>query len=98
MGKETPSPESGPQGEKTEVIPAEIGMGTKNCIVVKEGEIPTLIDIVRAAVKNEAHIDNSDDEAGDDEYVVQFPGGEQERLMQDGISGRLRELSGEGGE
>lgn len=90
MAKETFTPESEPVGEKMEVGPSDEGMGAENCIVIKEGEPPTLLDIVGAASVNRAMIVDHD-EAGDDEYIVQFPGHGQERLMQDGISGRIRE-------
>ncbi len=81
--------------EKLEVEPATKGMGTENCIVIKQSKIPTLEEVASTAVRNKAYIDNSGDEAGDDEYTVRFPGHEQETLSEDGISGRIRELLGE---
>lgn len=86
------------KNEKVKVVPAESGMGAKNCIVIEEGQNPLMLEIVRAAVVNKAHIDNSDDEAGDDLYVVQFPGRKQEAMSHDDIASALRELSGDTGE
>lgn len=77
-----------------DIVPAEGINRVENCVVIKreEGdEIPTLIEIVSAAVKNNAHV-NSDDEAGDDLYAVQFPGQPQELLAQDDIAARIRNL------
>lgn len=78
-----------------QIVPAAGIDGVENCVVVNEGEVPELLDIVSAAVKNKAHIDNNDDEAGDDLYAVQFPGQTQELLERDAIAGRIRELMGE---
>lgn len=74
-----------------EVVPAK-DQWTKNCIVIPEGARPELLDIIQAAAHNDAKVDNSDDEAGDDQYAVQFPGRDQELLDQDQINGRLRVL------
>ncbi len=73
------------------VVPAAVD-GVENCVVIKDGDTPTLGAIASTAVDHSAHIDNSDDEAGDDLYAVQFPGHPQELLEQDGVSARIREL------
>jgi hypothetical protein len=80
-----------PEVVPLEVIPAE-DLRTKNCIVISEGGIHSIGEITEMAVSNEAFIDNSDDEAGDDLYAVQFPDHKQELLTNDGIRGRIREL------
>jgi len=77
------------------IVPAtEVG-GVENCVVVGEGEIPTLVDIVGAATSNNAYLDSGGEEAGDDRFAVQFPGHKQELLGCDAIFGRIRSLMDE---
>jgi hypothetical protein len=79
------------------IVPSTTGQ-TQNCIVIPEGTRVTLLQIIEAAAQNMASIDASDEEAGDDEYCVQFPGHDQELLEQDAVLARVRKLFGEGGE
>jgi hypothetical protein len=81
---------------KFEVAPADQGLGAKNCIVIKEKANLSLADIARLAVENEAIEASRGDE--DDIYVIQFPGYGQERLDDDKVLARLKEMRGEDGE
>ena len=76
------------------IVPAEkeVAQWVKNCVVVPEGFVPSLDSVGHSAIANQAFVDNSDDEAGDDEYAVQFPGHKQELLTSDGVRARIREL------
>ena len=78
--------------KKFKVVPAD-DANYDNCIVINDGarfESPE--EIIPFAIENGAFLDNSHDEAGDDEYLIQFPGGKQESLTSDEILGILREL------
>ena len=82
-----------PKGsQELQIVPADDSRWTQNCVVTPTGSEPSLIDIVRAAVNNQAHVDNSDEEAGDDQYMVQFPGHNHELLEEDGVRARIRKL------
>ena len=74
------------------IVDAEKSTLVHKCVVVEEGRIPALAEITRAAIQGGAFVDNSDDEAGDDYYLVQFPGREQELLADDVLRGRIRGL------
>lgn len=67
--------------------------GIENCIVIKEGTFPTATEIMQMAIANKAFEDNSEEEAGDDQYAVQFPGHDKELLDYDAITARLRSLT-----
>ncbi len=93
MNNEKLTPESKKE-VPLEIVPAE-GLGTKNYIKITEGTIPSINELISLASRNEAVVDNSDDEAGDDQFAIQFPGKEPELLEYDQVAGSLRELSGE---
>lgn len=92
------TPEAGAEKEavKLEVVPAVEGIihaEIKNCVVIPEGEPPTVAEIMSAATSNEAFIDNeTTEEAGDDLFAVQFPGGKQKLLHRDGIEAARRHM------
>ena len=66
----------------------------EKCVVIEDSDLQlTLILVVAFAVKNHAWVDHSDDEAGDDEYLVRFTGS-QELLEEDQISAKLRQRNG----
>ncbi len=78
-----------------EIIDANTG-STEKCVVIPDGrEAPEIARLVRFAVDNEAFADNSDDEAGDDTYTVQFHGHPQEALEYDAILARIRGMLGQ---
>lgn len=78
---------------KLDTVPATGLTGVENCIIVNDGaDVPEAAEIVNAATGNQAHVDNSADEAGDDLYAVQFPGRIQELLSDDQIATRVRQL------
>lgn len=91
-GEKSFNPES--MTGKITVVPAEKDMGTKNCLVISERLTPTIEEVVRAAANNEARISSDGEEAGDDLYVVQFPGSDQKALSYDDLMVALRDLSG----
>lgn len=71
----------------TEPAESEVN-GVKNCVVIPRSPIPDLIQVVRAAILEGAFVENTD-EAGDDTYLVRFPGRQQEMLYEDDIRTRL---------
>jgi len=83
--------------KECEITPAtgENSKFFRNCVIIKPGA--TIEKIAELAVKHGAFVDNSGEEAGDDRYLVQFPGHNQEDLNYDGLLARLRELNGEEG-
>ncbi|MCL5795579.1 MAG: hypothetical protein M1338_04475 [Patescibacteria group bacterium] len=90
--------ENEPRQEQKElqinVVPAEQGLGAKNCIVIPENATPDdMLEIISMATSNKA-IKINEDEAGDDLYVIQFPNDKQEFIDQDSLAAKLRELSG----
>ena len=78
--------------KKFDIVPAEKEMGTINCVVIKNIDGLEASEIARMAIKNGA-FEEDIDEAGDDTYVIQFPGHQQECLTDDGISAKLRKLT-----
>lgn len=80
-----------------EVVLADQGLSLSkdvtNCIKIT-GTHVSLSDVVRAAARNHAMVDNSGEEAGDDSYAVQLPGKDQELLDRDALTHRLSELNG----
>ena len=92
--------ETGPivesSSEKYTVVPAEDKSCFQNCIVIDpDMRFESVTEIERLAIANSAWEDNSAEEAGDDMFLVQFPGRKQEALDHDGLTARLRELRGE---
>jgi len=69
------------------IEPAEI-KGCRNCVVIEEGEQLSVGQIASFATKNGAIIVN-DDEAGDDKYLVRFPGKGQSLKDYDQLVGDL---------
>jgi hypothetical protein len=83
--------EAGPN--KYEIVSAKDSKIFKNCLVIKEGtQFESAEEIIQLAIANEAFVDNSDDEAADDLYLVQFPGCGREALDHDSLVARWREL------
>ncbi|MFA6525180.1 MAG: hypothetical protein WCT33_02800 [Patescibacteria group bacterium] len=82
---------SDPNVEKFEIVPADEGMGTKNCIIIKSIENIDVSDITRIAIQNEAFNENIPDTPDNfyADYVVQFPGRKQERLTINGLKASL---------
>lgn len=77
--------------EKTEVIAgSKRHKKVKNCIAIKKGAIPTILEIVRAATENEAIIKDEPDQ-----YLVQFPGQGQELLTYSEIFKKLESFPGD---
>jgi len=66
----------------------------RNCVVIPEGATPSFIEIASIAAKNGAFIDNSYDEAGDDEYCVRFSGHKEELATYDHLRARIWALLG----
>jgi hypothetical protein len=73
------------------IVPAS-EKSTKQCVVIPEGARPDIMQIIGAAAQNDAMVDNSDEEAGDDQFCVQFPGHGQELLERDALSARVEQL------
>jgi len=73
--------------EKTEVIAGSKNARVKNCIAIKAGAVPTILEIVRAATENEAIMRDEPDH-----YLVQFPGEGQELLTYSEIFKKLENL------
>ena len=63
--------------------------------MVSEGTEWTIEEIMGYAVKSGAFEDNSDEEAGDDQFLVRFGDGEQKFYDHDGLAAELREQSGD---
>lgn len=76
--------------EKIKVVDSSKDERVKNCIVIKAGAVPTVFEIVRAATKNEAVIEDEPDQ-----YIVQFPGQKQELLTYGEIFKKLESLPGD---
>jgi hypothetical protein len=73
-----------------EVVEASRDQKVKNCIAIKAGKVPTILEIVRAADENEAIIKNNPDHY--DQYLVQFPGEGQELMTYGEIYKKLENL------
>jgi hypothetical protein len=72
-------------------VPAENSDVVKNCVVIPDGVVPTVIDVVVAAIKGKAFFENKSN-TDNDCYMIQFPGYEQELLSEDDFLTRLSEL------
>ena len=74
------------------VVPAEKGMGAKNCIIIQDIEIPKVIDIMGEARDNSAFVEDPYDGFGEGSYIVQFPGEAQCKLDDHDLSTKLNNL------
>ncbi|MDI6777830.1 MAG: hypothetical protein QMD77_01440 [Patescibacteria group bacterium] len=75
------------QKRKFEVVPAQEGMGAKNCLVINDGVVLTVFEVVQRACSNRAVVNRGEE---DERYVVQFPGCEQEELTYGEIHVKLK--------
>lgn len=74
--------------KKLEVVPAQESLGVDNCIRVSNGEPPTVFEIVREARNKKAELLDHDGEPTG-QFLVQFPGQEQELMTYAEIVKRL---------
>lgn len=75
------------QRRKFEVVPAQEDMGAKNCLVVNDGVVLTVLEVVQRACSSEAVVHRGEEE---ERYVVQFPGDAQKELTYGEIHVRLK--------
>lgn len=87
------SPEGREINSKFAVEPSAGILGAENCVVIEDVEGLDIASIFSFARENGAFIDNSDDEAGDDECVVRFPGKSQKIMDYDKLAAELRQDS-----
>ncbi|MDD5489494.1 MAG: hypothetical protein PHP25_02350 [Candidatus Moranbacteria bacterium] len=76
--------------EKIEIVACSKDKGVENCIIVRPGVVPTILEIVRAATENEAVIKGEPER-----YLIQFPGQGQELLTYAEIFKKLESLPGD---
>ncbi|MFH1367478.1 MAG: hypothetical protein ABIH38_05885 [Patescibacteria group bacterium] len=64
--------------------------GAENCVVIDSTDNLSFDEVIAFAGKNRAVIADHD-EAGDDKFIVQFPGQEQNAYTQDQLSVEFRD-------